>query len=259
MSNTESGRGVDPSSTVEGEHDRAETGMPSVDGAPGQAEDRELSSATRISDTGALQELNQDPDVILDVKDVRIGLIEFALQELDAHVSLRAEVSSLVKVSVGAEVHVGSVRLTIKEVHVPAYLQVKLGKLHAILSRALTTIDRNPKLLEALGKAVSQVGGGLGQTLPEVGGRLGQGLESLTGGLGQTLPRVAGELPRAGRLRSGVRRMVSWIGGGFGRAARIAGGPGRMLAELSRSLEEAGRGIGKAAEAAAQNDRPQRA
>jgi hypothetical protein len=120
-------------------------------------------SSTHILDTGALQDCNQDPDVILDVDDVRVALIEFDLEDLNCHVSLKAEVANLVKVSVGADVHLGSVHLTIKDVHAPAYLQVKLGKLHAVLSRALTTLDRNPKLIESLGQAVGDAGDHLGR------------------------------------------------------------------------------------------------
>ena len=51
------------------------------------------------------------PDVLLDVPELRIDLIHFELDDLDAHVALKANVLNLVKLNVGVDVHLSRVKL----------------------------------------------------------------------------------------------------------------------------------------------------
>ena len=47
------------------------------------------------------------PDVLLDVPELKVDSIHFELDDLDAHVALKAKVLNLVKLNVGVDVRVG--------------------------------------------------------------------------------------------------------------------------------------------------------
>ena len=107
------------------------------------------------------------PDVLLDVPVVKVDKIDFELNDLRARVSLQAEVLDLVKLNVGVDAYLGRVKLTIEGVEAQALLKVRLDNVTRILDRVLTTIDRNPQIIERLvegvSSAVEDVGEGAGQ------------------------------------------------------------------------------------------------
>src|SRR4029077_15208675 len=84
------------------------------------------------------------------------------VENLDAHLSLEARMANLVQLTAGVHVHIGKVELDIKDVDARAVLKVRLENLYNILDRALTTVDRNPEILQGLlntaGNAVESVG-----------------------------------------------------------------------------------------------------
>ena len=132
----------------------------------------------RMADGGAPGE----PDVLLDVPVVKVDEINFELNDLRAQVTLRPKVLDLVGLSVGADVYLGRVKLQILGVEAQALLKVRLDNVVAILDRVLTTIDRNPqiieKLAESVGSAVEDVGAGAALAVEDVGrgaGRWGKG------------------------------------------------------------------------------------
>ena len=92
--------------------------------------------------------------MLLDVPVVKVDSIHFELDDLDAHVALKAKVLDLVTLNVGVDVHLGKVRLDIKGVEAQALLKVRLDHVAAIVDRVLTTLDRNPELLKSVGKSV---------------------------------------------------------------------------------------------------------
>ncbi|MET8869537.1 hypothetical protein ABZW11_41970 [Nonomuraea sp. NPDC004580] len=120
-----------------------------------------------------------DPDVYLDVPEVKVDEITLDVQDLRARVSLQAEVLDLLKLNVGADVFLGSVNLTIKGVEAQALLKVRLDNVARIIDRVLQTIDTNPQLLEHLtrgvGRAVEDVGLGAGHAVRDVGSRSASG------------------------------------------------------------------------------------
>ncbi|MGR6916611.1 hypothetical protein ACU635_20395 [[Actinomadura] parvosata] len=122
--------------------------------------------------TGASSEAI-DPDVYLDVPVVLVDEITLDVQDLRAKVSLQAEVLDLLLLSVGADVFLGSVNLTIKGVEAQALLKVRLDNVARIIDRVLGTIDANPQILEnltrGLGTAVRDLGTGAGGALRDVG------------------------------------------------------------------------------------------
>jgi hypothetical protein len=94
------------------------------------------------------------PDVLIDVPVVKVDSIHFELDDLDAHVALRAHaLNHLVKLHVGVDVHLGKVRVDIKGVEAQALVRVRLDHVTAIVDRVLTTLDRNPAILQSIGEA----------------------------------------------------------------------------------------------------------
>src|SRR5919197_2878853 len=109
------------------------------------------------------------PDVLLDVPVVKLDSLHFELDNLDAHVALNAYVLDLVKLKVGVDDHLGRVCLAIRGFEAQALAKVRLDHVAAIVDRVMTTLDRNPELLESVGAAVEDIGAGGGDMLGESG------------------------------------------------------------------------------------------
>lgn len=88
-----------------------------------------------------------EPDVVLDVPVLKVDEINLEVEDLKAHVSLRAELADLVKVNVGVDAYLGKVKLEIKGVEAQALLKVRLERMLSTIDRGLDTIDRNPQIL----------------------------------------------------------------------------------------------------------------
>ncbi|MGY0005398.1 hypothetical protein [Micromonospora sp. I033] len=91
-----------------------------------------------------------DPDVVLQVPHLRVDDVCVEGDDLDAHVSLRARLGSLLQLDVGMQARLGTVRVDLRGVTTEAMLEVRLDELNAILDRALSTVDRNPQIIEAV-------------------------------------------------------------------------------------------------------------
>src|SRR4028119_1271243 len=174
------------------------------------------------------------PDVLLDVPVVKVDEINFELNDLRAQVSLHAKVLDLVELSVGADVYLGRVKLVIKGVEAQALLKVRLDNVTAILDRVLTTIDRNPqiieKLVEGVSSAVADVGEGAGQLV-------GEGVNSAVEDIGAGAGDLVGE---------GLNSAVEDVGAGAGSAVEdIGSGAGDLVGEgLNSAVEDIGSGAG---------------
>jgi hypothetical protein len=88
-----------------------------------------------------------DSDLVLDVPMLNVDELDLEVEDLRAHVSLRAELADLVKVNVGIDVYLDKVKLEIKGVEAQASLRVSLERVLNTLEQALTSIDRNPQIL----------------------------------------------------------------------------------------------------------------
>ncbi|MFI2708867.1 hypothetical protein ACH495_01870 [Micromonospora sp. NPDC018662] len=142
-----------------------------------------------MSDSGATDEratprgtAGPEPDVLLDVPELSVDEIRLAVDGLDADLSLRARLANLLQLDAGVRVHLEGVELDITGVRAEALLKVRLEKLVQILDRALTTIDRNPHLIDALARSV-------GVTVDDVHRAAGQVVEQVTG-TGEVLDRT---------------------------------------------------------------------
>src|SRR5919199_3033695 len=113
------------------------------------------------------------PDVLLDVPVVKVDEINFELNDLRVRANLYAKVLDLVELAVGVDAYLGRVKLVITGVEVQALLKVRLDNVAAILDRVLTTIDRNPqiveRLVEGVSSAVEDIGAGAGSAVRDIG------------------------------------------------------------------------------------------
>jgi hypothetical protein len=185
------------------------------------------------------------PDVLLDVPVLKVEEIHLEVDNLNAQVSLQAEILNLLKLHVGADVSLGRVSLDIKGVDAVAQLKVRLDNVEAIIDRVMTTIDNNPQILtdltRGLGEMASEVGRGAGEALEEVGEGAGSAVESVGGGVEEAV----GDLGQAGgRAVEDVIEDTGGIADDVLRPDHGAAGSGRETrrAEQRPAERAAGRG-----------------
>jgi hypothetical protein len=130
-----------------------------------------------------------DPDVYLEVPNLRVDEILLEVDNLEVHLALDARVANLVSLKAGVDATIGNVKLEIRGVEAEAYLTVRLDNVAKILDRTLTTIDNNPQMIERLLTTVDRtVGtvGGIANTALQPGGVVSQ----TVGTVGRTLDNV---------------------------------------------------------------------
>jgi hypothetical protein len=193
------------------------------------------------------------PDVLLDVPELKVDYIHFELDDLDAHVALKARVLNLIKLNVGIDAHVSRVKLDIKGVHAEVVLKARLDHVSAIVDRLMTMLDRNPELLEGLGKAVSEVGEGAGQAVDQTGDaakEIGSGAESALQDVGSGAGQAVGDVGQ------GAGQAVGDLGQGAGQAVgnldQVVGGVGQTLGQTGQAAGQVLGGAGQAAGGAGQ-------
>ena len=123
---------------------------------------------------GALEETpaRQDegpPDVILNVENLEVDRIKLVVRNLRAHVSVLAELASLVNLQVGVDARLQELELEIEGVRAKLVLRADLDNVRAILRHALDTVAEHPEILRILTRALNELVSGL------VGDALGTG------------------------------------------------------------------------------------
>jgi hypothetical protein len=195
------------------------------------------------SDPGGL------PDVLLDVPELRVDLIHFELDDLDAHLAVKANVLNLVKLNVGIDVHLSRVKLDIKGVEAEVVLKARLDHVTAIVDRLMTSLDRNPELVEGLSRAIAEVGQGAGEAVDRTGDAakdVGKGAEGALQGVGQGAGQAVGD------VGEGAGQAVGDVGQGAGQAVGEVGqGAGQAVGDVGQGAGQAvgdvGQGAGQAA------------
>ncbi len=86
----------------------------------------------------------------------------------------------------------GRVALTITGVQAQAQLKVRLNRVAEIIGRVLTTIDRNPEVLEHVARTVEPVLRDAGVAVGELGEGGRRALEDVGHGVGDTVEGVGG-------------------------------------------------------------------
>jgi hypothetical protein len=188
------------------------------------------------------------PDVLLDVPELRVDSIHFELDELDAHVALKANVLNLVKLNVGVDVHLGKTKLDIKGVEAELVLKARLDHVTAIVDRLMTSLDRNPELVKGLSRAVSEIGQGAGETVDKTGDTakdVGQGAQSALKDVGQGAGEATGD------IGEGAGQAVGDVGQGAGQAVGDVGqGAGQAVGNLDQVVGGVGQTVGQAGQPA---------
>jgi hypothetical protein len=185
------------------------------------------------------RDLPDGPDVLLDVPVVKVDEIDIEVDDLRAQVAVMAEVRDLVEISVGADVSLGKVELKIEGVEAQALLKARLDNVSLILERVLTSLDRNPELLEGIGHAVQEVGEGTGHLLGESGEAVedvGEGAKGAVQDVGQGAGGAVGEIGEgagqaAGQVGEGGKQALQGVGQGAGRGAAGVGQGARQVTQ----------------------------
>jgi len=95
-----------------------------------------------------------DPDVLLDVPKLNVEELDLEVEDLQARVSVRAELADLVNINIGLDVDLGKVQLQIKGVEAQAQLKARLDNVRAIFSEVLASLEHSPKFFrQVLGPA----------------------------------------------------------------------------------------------------------
>jgi hypothetical protein len=185
---------------------------------------------------------SDEPDVLLDVPVLKVEEINLDVEELRARVSLQAAVLDLLRLNVGVDVFIGQVGLEIKGVDAQALLKVRLENVAKIIDRVLSTIDRNPQILE-------QITEGVGSTVEGLGGGAGKAVGELGEGAGSAVEEVS----------EGAGSAVGDVGEGAGEAVEDTGETAKRTAQrASRTVGKVasgGRGTAKRTKSAARKER----
>jgi hypothetical protein len=116
----------------------------------------------------------QDVDVLLDVSELEVDRIKLTVKDLRAHVSVLAELASLLSLQVGVDARLDEVELEIEGVRAKVLLKVRLDDVRAILREALETVGEHPQILRILTRALDEL----------VTERIGDALGTLQSALG---------------------------------------------------------------------------
>jgi hypothetical protein len=114
-------------------------------------------------------EIEEAVDVYVDAPVVNVDEIKFEMDDLRVHLAVLAEAGHFVQINAGAAARLGKVELDIQGVETQALLETRLENVTLILARVLTTLDRNPELLQSVGDALGDVGGGAHDLLGDTG------------------------------------------------------------------------------------------
>jgi hypothetical protein len=136
----------------------------------GEAVSEERNDSTPApDDTEARRTTRKEQDVLLDVSELEVEKINLEVAGLRAHVSVLANLASLVNLQVGVDARLNRVKLVIEGVRAKVLLKVWLDEVRAILEKALDTIGQHPEILENLVRAINEL----------LAGRLGDALGAL--------------------------------------------------------------------------------
>ena len=157
----------------------------------------------------------QDVDVLLAVSELEVDKLHLKVRNLRAHVSVLAELASLVNLQIGVDARLDLVELEIEGVRAKVLLKVRLDNVRAILVHALDTVAEHPEILESLTRALDEL----------LTGTLGNAVGALEDVLGDL--DVRGTVDEALRgsleeIRDTLQEVLSHTGG----QAQAAGGAG---------------------------------
>jgi hypothetical protein len=186
------------------------------------------------------EKIEKAVDVYVDVPVAKVDEIKFELDDFRAHLAVLAEAGHFVQLNAGVAVRLGKVELDIKGVEAQAMLEARLENVSKILARVLTTLDRNPELLQSVGEALGDVGGGAHDLLTDTGDVVksaGKGAESAVQDVGK-----------------GAGKGVAGVGQGAEQGLQGVGqGAQQGLEGAGQGAEQGLQGVGQGAQQGLQN------
>jgi len=220
----------------------------------GRSSSRRTRRSDELPDYSILdpRDIPPGPDVLLDVPVVKVDEIDIEVDDLRVQVAVMAEVRDLVQISVGADASLGRVELKIEGVEAQALLKARLDNVGLILERVLTTLDRNPELLESVGRTVEQIGEGgegllshTGEAVDEIGEGAEGAVQDVGQGAGQAVGQVgqgAGEAVQ--QVGQGAQQGVAGVGQGAARGvSQVGRGAGQGVAGVGKGARQATEGL----------------
>ena len=153
-------------------------------------------NAVNGQDTEDGQDTVDQPDVLLDVRQLKVDEIKLEVDNLQAHVSVLAEVLNLVRLQVGVDASLGQVSLDIKGVEAALVLRVRLDNVAKIIDRVMTTIDNNPQIIGELSPLLGEAAGTLGPAAGTLGQGVGKTVEQAGQGGTSPAPSAGGNAGR---------------------------------------------------------------
>src|SRR5215218_2803701 len=196
------------------------------------------------------REPSHEPDVFIDIRKVKVDEVYVDVEQLEAHLALRAKLANLLQVVAGVHISLGKVEVDISGVEAEALLKVRLENLYDILDRALTTLDRNPEILESLVKTVDDTVGSVGDLGEKA---LGQGgaLTQTLGDVGQAAQQAVQPGGAASEALGGLTNAAGQALGPGGAVPQAVGGVGQAVGGLGQGLgQTAGQAVGGLGQAA---------
>jgi hypothetical protein len=142
------------------------------------------------------QDTVDQPDVLLDVRQLKVDEIKLEVDNLQAHVSVLAEVLNLVRLQVGVDASLGQVSLDIKGVEAALVLRARLDNVAKIIDRVMTTIDNNPQIIGELSPLLGEAAGTLGGAAGTLGQGAGKTVEQAGQGGKSPVPSAGGNAGR---------------------------------------------------------------
>lgn len=107
------------------------------------------------------QARDEIPDVTLDVPSLSIEEARLQVDNLNAKISLQAELADMVRINIGVNVFLEKVELDLKGLEAQAMLKANLENVRDIIGRTLESLDNNPQLVESLTQGGTGTGGEL--------------------------------------------------------------------------------------------------
>jgi hypothetical protein len=238
--------------------------MPRSNSANRRSSSRAKRSEKDLPDYSVIdpQEIDEAVDVYVDVPVAKVDEIKFELDDFRAHLAVLAEAGHFVQINAGAAVRLGKVELDIQGVETQAVLETRLHNVTAILARVLTTLDRNPELLQSVGEALGDVGGGAHDLLTDTGDVVrsaGKGAGSAVGDVGRGAGRGVAEIGHGAQqgvegLGQGAEQGVEGLGQGAGQGVEDLGqGAQQGVEGLGQGAQQGVQGVGQGAQQGLQN------
>jgi len=102
------------------------------------------------SASGPAPEESGEPDVLLDVPQLKVEELGMEVENLHAQIALEARLGELLHLHVGVDVVADRVALEMKGVEAQAQLKARLDKVVSTIERTLKTVDAHPEVLTEL-------------------------------------------------------------------------------------------------------------